>query len=614
MGMSCKTPKARQVDKRAGARSRLLARIERGKQRGSSTFKQTTTASARHATPFADFAMDTAGEDLKRYLIVPPVSSSSSSSSILSSSNLVASSEEKKISVRSSEDTKYEQTASTNNKAEKRKMEVDTPTPLPTSFGGAHAEMKDISTPLDGVISMDDFMIQHKPAHEAQKLVKETKQPAPPPSKKAKTPNQKATPLVPVAVGARSSRHTILLHEKYQALGIPQPLFTYGGGSETGWTVSVSFPGLDDAEELQGLKFEEERKFNSKQEAKEALSQKALGVLEELEREGRVKKGGKGKKKKGGGEGEGKVVEKGKEEKEKGPGENYVGKLLEFQRATDSPQPTYTDYQSGQRFSCIITIEEEGKSQQFGSISNLFSSKKAARQDAARHAVEHFKALGTWPTDDTAVGGIRKRKKASPIDPDTVSISPLDNSSSPSPTPIQSTTPTPAPPGTPSYASRVATLAVTLALPTPEWNYTPHPSDPTFHSVCCFFKGAGQHEGPIGEVRNIHGKKKAKEECARLTLEYLTRVKEERLRYGISVMRGVLGSEGVEGVIEGGLGRGGLGEGEGAKKGGEKMVGDVGGKVRLGTGLDGVDERVGDMDVDVGESSEDEVFADAVEG
>jgi len=266
--------------------------------------------------------MDTAGEDLKRYLIVPPVSSSSSCS-LLPSSSPTASSEEKQTCT----DTKYEQTASTNNKAEKRKMEVDTHTPLSNSFGGAHAEAMDASTPLDGVISMDDFMIQNKHAHEAQKLVQNPKQStSAPPSKKPKTPNQKHTPLVPVAVGARSSRHTILLHEKYQALGIPQPLFTYGGGSETGWTVCVSFPGLDDAEELQGLKFEEERKFNSKQEAKEALSQKALGVLEELEKEGRVKKGGKGKKKKGGGEGEGKVVEKVKEEK--GPGENYVGKLL----------------------------------------------------------------------------------------------------------------------------------------------------------------------------------------------------------------------------------------------------------------------------------------------
>ena len=70
----------------------------------------------------------------------------------------------------------------------------------------------------------------------------------------------------------------------------------------------------------------------------------------------------------------------------------------------------------------------------------------------------------------------------------------------------------------------------------------------------------------------------------------------------------------MEGVIEGVLGRVGLEEGGGAEAGEEKMVGDVGGKVRLGMGLDGVDERVGDMDVDEEESSEDEVFADAMEG
>jgi hypothetical protein len=258
--------------------------------------------------------MNTAGEDLKRYLIVP------SSSSPPPYSSSAASNSERLIPIHPGPDSTYEQTAS-RNKAEKRKMEVDTPTLLPTSFEGAHAKDMSERTPLEGVLNMDDFLSQNKDAHEAQKLAQVTKQtPFGPPSKKTKT-NDNATPLVPVAVGARSSRHTILLHEKYQALGIAQPLFTYGGGSETGWSVSVSFPGLDDVEELQGLS--EERKFNSKQEAKEAMSEKALAVLEELEKEGKVKKGGKSKKKKSAGE---QVVQPVKEEK--GPGENYVGQLL----------------------------------------------------------------------------------------------------------------------------------------------------------------------------------------------------------------------------------------------------------------------------------------------
>ena len=140
---------------------------------------------------------------------------------------------------------------------------------------------------------------------------------------------------------------------------------------------------------------------------------------------------------------------------------------------------------------------------EFGSINNLFSSKKAARRDAARHAVEYFKSIGTWPEDVTLVGGIKK-KKAQPSIPDMVSISEPDL------VPSLASTST-ASPGTKSYAQQVASLAVILALPTPEWQYTSHPEDPNFHTVTCFFRGAGPHEGPIGEVRNIYGKKKAKE-------------------------------------------------------------------------------------------------------
>ena len=46
-------------------------------------------------------------------------------------------------------------------------------------------------------------------------------------------------PLKPIAIGARSSKHTILLNNKYQALGISQPIFSYEGASDSGWTVAV---------------------------------------------------------------------------------------------------------------------------------------------------------------------------------------------------------------------------------------------------------------------------------------------------------------------------------------------------------------------------------------
>ena len=64
---------------------------------------------------------------------------------------------------------------------------------------------------------------------------------------------------------------------------------------------------------------------------------------------------------------------------------------------------------------------------------------------------------------------------------------------------------------------------------------------PGFHTVSCYFKDSGPHQGPLGEVRNVFGKKKAKEECARLVVQYLQDVKETRLEYARSMMAGIKG-------------------------------------------------------------------------
>ncbi|EMD85535.1 hypothetical protein COCC4DRAFT_76101 [Bipolaris maydis ATCC 48331] len=441
---------------------------------------------------------------------------------------------EVRVSVTFEPEVEYESitTRGSTGKAEESNMEIDTPTRLPV-FNSAHTEQDPMAraAPPTGILSMEDFMKQNQDEYQAQREARYST--VSPPAKKATT-SENASPFTLVAVGARSSKHTILLHEKYQALGIQQPLFTYEGSSSSSWAASVSFPGLENVEELQGLSGD--KRCNSKQEAKEALSEKALAVLEEMERQGRVKKAEKNRKKSVGGQ-----LEQQQRLTEREPVENYIGKLLEYQRSTSGPQPTYTDYQSGTHFACLLTLE--GHPHPFGTLTSLFSSKKAARQDAARHAVEHFKALGTWP-QDTPIGGIKKKKQPKPASPPFSVLSPVQP-----PNPNQS--PTPLGSGTSSFAQRVATLAATLALPTPEWKYTAHPSDPTFHSVACFFRDAGPHEGPIGEVRNVFGKKRAKEECARLTLDYLLDVREKRRAYGARMMAGVRGGEGVVGAVEG---------------------------------------------------------------
>lgn len=183
-------------------------------------------------------------------------------------------------------------------------------------------------------------------------------------------------------------------------------------------------------------------------------------------------------------------------------------------------------------------MEIEGHDQAFSSLDALFGSKKAARQHAAGCAVAHFKAKGLWPQDFSDVGGIKKRKIAVVNSPSPSADS--RNSSTASPTTTAGGT---------SATSQVAALAHLLSLNTPEYRFSyENPSVPDLHTVSCYFKNGGAHEGPHGQVRNVFGKKKAKEECARLTLQYLNEVKSQREAIAARLVAGIAGGAGVASV------------------------------------------------------------------
>jgi hypothetical protein len=171
-------------------------------------------------------------------------------------------------------------------------------------------------------------------------------------------------------------------------------------------------------------------------------------------------------------------------------------------------------------------VEIEGYSKPFSSLDALFGSKKAARQHAAGCAVAHLKSLGLWPDD---VGGIKKRKSAA----NTTSPSPAEGSNAGTGTDARSTA-----------LSQVVALANLLSLGSPEYRFE---SDATnLQTVSCFFKNGGKHEGPIGEVRNVLGKKRAKEECARFVLEYLSEEKKRREAIAAKLSAGIQEVVGVE--------------------------------------------------------------------
>lgn len=504
-------------------------------------------------------------------------------------------------------------------------MEVDThAAPLPMDASS-------------GALSLDDYLNAHPPP--APKTASK-----PPSQPRAANSSPKPTPIPPAprAVGARSSKHTIKLHEKYQALAIPQPKFIFEGGSVEGWWGKVVFPSIlkanrssEDDENLTlspqvtlhdngDISLYDKTSCPSKQEVKEKLSEGALTILEELENKNKI--GKKPKQKKGSSSSSGTAGASGGQEahnalyKEKDT-TNYVGQLLEFQRSISAPQPTYTDYQVGSGFACLATIE--GHDKPFGTLEPPFhSSKKAARQYAARYAVEHFQAAGLWPETFTDAGGIKKKKKLNP--PATATDANGkdaggDNDDQIDITPTSPSLTTTTIQGEPSYSYRVAQLATTLGLPTPQWDISSPPSAPGFYTTSCTFKNSA-HAGPIGEVRHILGKKKSKEECARLTLEYLLGIKEQRMKFGRKMMAGVAGGEEVERValnrpvggdagvevdVLKGLGASGAGKGKGVDRG------------RGGFGMDGANDEDEDAAVAGGMSSgaEDSEmdFEDAVE-
>ena len=246
--------------------------------------------------------MPAAGDDLREHLIAPFASSSFSNPLSSQPTGSIASTSSRSDPPRVHGSVNRKAVASSNSD-----MEIDYPTE-PLAKTSAHAEGAGTALPLE--MDVNEFLASCQAEHDA--LMQDREEVKGPPMKKSKTSDTSATPQ-PVVVGARSSKHTILLFQRCQALAIPLPLFTYKQ-SYTKWAVSVSFSGLDDIEELQNL--EEDGKFNSKQEAKEAASKSALAILEKLVEEGRITSA---KKRKGQ-----PALPKEKAE----PGENFVGQLL----------------------------------------------------------------------------------------------------------------------------------------------------------------------------------------------------------------------------------------------------------------------------------------------
>ncbi|KAL9641276.1 MAG: hypothetical protein Q9204_000125 [Flavoplaca sp. TL-2023a] len=220
----------------------------------------------------------------------------------------------------------------------------------------------------------------------------------------------------------------------------------------------------------------------------------------------------------------------------------------EYYNAVDpthsTPGSIYTEYALGLSFACTCSIPStDGSSMPLvlGSPTTPFSNKKAARNNAAKAAVQHlisigelnadgsckakkkFK-LGAGPTVKVEAKGIEVKKDASYAN----RVSSSDTYAFGLSTlkiclfPIKQ-----------ADSHQVNDLAPLLSLTTPVYRFTPaSAAAPNMFSGAAYFSGDALHypslKGEVGEVRNVYGKKNAKEECARGVWEALKGVAKER--------------------------------------------------------------------------------------
>lgn len=68
----------------------------------------------------------------------------------------------------------------------------------------------------------------------------------------------------------------------------------------------------------------------------------------------------------------------------------------------------------------------------------------------------------------------------------------------------------------------------TLGLSPPTYRIEDDPSAPALYSGSAFFAAGSDVSGPVGSVRNVYGKKNAKEELAKQVLRFLELETEKR--------------------------------------------------------------------------------------
>ncbi|KAL2059691.1 hypothetical protein ABVK25_000984 [Lepraria finkii] len=188
-------------------------------------------------------------------------------------------------------------------------------------------------------------------------------------------------------------------------------------------------------------------------------------------------------------------------------GRNWVGMLHEYHNLSGPNRgPVFNDYAVGLVYACECIIPSR-PDQPFGSKTETFPSKKAARSNCAREAVEHLISEEQLNPD----GSTKARKRAKPGTAGHIQDSGLEVKK-----------------GT-SYTQKVQDICPLLGLTSPQYILAPASNlVPNILSGYASFPNQPGMPKEIGEVRNIFGKKNAKEEVAKGVWEVLQALAQKR--------------------------------------------------------------------------------------
>lgn len=271
----------------------------------------------------------------------------------------------------------------------------------------------------------------------------------------------------PVQLGeSTSSFHTVELNQLGQQLGIV-PQYDFEGDTQQGWGGTLRLGERTITKD--GMRWQ------TKKAAKDGLSELGLEAI------------------KGTGSAQSMLNTR-----------NWAGLLHEFYNnsfSLDIGGPVFKEYSIGSSFACTCNIP--ARSEPFGSESDSFPNKKAARASAAMKAMEFLIEQGLANSEGKDVRVAKKSKKK-------LNAIRLSNLS--------------------TDAQKVNELCPLLGLPLPLYRFGPSPDAPVGNilSGAAYFSDNPLISGPVGMFSNAFGKKKAKVECAREVYKVLMQIATEK--------------------------------------------------------------------------------------